>query len=86
MASMIFDKIRDTILNKIFLYRIRWVIIGFFILIFLIYWMGFNVERNKAKIHCRYTLSFLESGAQELRDMKNECDSIYSIGHLLSDL
>lgn len=80
---MMIDKIKDHFLNKIFLYRVRWIIFLIFVLIFLIYWMGFNVERAQSEIQCRYILSFLESQTVEMPDMSQECADAYSFKNLL---
>lgn len=80
---MMLEKIRDHFLNKIFLYRIRWVIFIVLIAIFLIYWMGFNAERAQSEIQCRYILSFLESQSAEMPDMSKECADFYSLKSLL---
>lgn len=80
---MMIDKIKDHFLNKIFLYRVRWIIFLIFLLIFLIHWMGFNVERAQSEIQCRYILSFLESETVELQDMSKECANVYSFKSLL---
>lgn len=83
MFSIIIEKIKNAVLKRIFIYRMRWVIIAFFILIFLIYWMNFNVRREQSRIQCEYILGTIESDQNKTKDAKKECENTYSFKNLL---